>query len=298
MSVMKRLSRFEFLFIATLIFAALPGLVQARSFDGGSYRSQRLDRDSGDDNDLLHNLSVGGGVAAPSETAFSGENAAGLIYNRRPSVLAFLAAGPLYPNLLSNGLGFLAGNGMAAVSLGVQTYNNAQDQSGNISTFNFGVATYSSFINMSFGLNGVYRFQNSSAPSLAASQEPTWTADLGMLYNPFGNFRLGLNLYGLSKGVTAGAVGFAANVNPFSLVSLDVSTNNQGRGLTFKPGIGVRASSFNLAYSYGMQLDKSADSGITAGNTIGLGYEFNPTFRLQGYYNSFVPYYLGATVSF
>jgi hypothetical protein len=248
--------------------------------------------------DRKHTLSVGSGIAAPSETAFFGENPSGLIYNRRPSVLGFVASGPLHPDLISNGLSFMAGNGWAAAQLGIQSYNNTRDAGGNITTFNFGVATYSDYVDTAIGLSGMYRFRTSVSQDIAAADAPTWTADLGFLYNPFGRFRVGLNFYDLSVGVTAASVGLAAEVNPFSVLTLDASTNRSGRGLTLKPGIGVRAAGVHLAYSYGMQVDKSAASGITAGNTLGLGYEFNGNFRIDGYYNQVVPYFLGVTASF
>jgi hypothetical protein len=281
---------------------AFPGQARADDYDfGGSSRrgSGRSGFGRGErDEDRKHTLSVGSGLASPSETAFFGENPSGLIYNRQPSVLGFVASGPLHPDLISNGLAFVAGNGWAAASLGIQSYNNTRDSSGNITTFNFGVATYADFMDLAFGLNGMYRFRTSQSVDVAAADAPTWTADLGFLYNPFGRFRVGLNFYDLSQGVTAAAIGVAAELNPYSVVTLDASTDRRGRGLTLKPGIGVRAAGVHLAYSFGMQVDQSAESGITAGNTLGLGYEFNSTFRIDGYYNQVVPYFLGATVSF
>jgi hypothetical protein len=245
-----------------------------------------------------YTLSVGSGVAAPSETAFFGENPSGLIYNRGASVLGYVAAGPQHPELISNGLSFIAGNGWAAASLGVQSYTNTSDSNGNIISFNFGASAYSRFLNTAFGLNGMYRFGNESTHGVSPGNTPTWTANIGALYNPFGQFRVGLNVYDLSKGVSAVALGMAADINRFASLTLEGSTNNRGQGLTLKPGIGVRAAHVHIAYSYGMQVDHSATSGITAGNTLGLGYEFNQSFRLDAYYNHVVPYFLGATVSF
>lgn len=287
--------------LVALLVSAVSSAARASDYDfggGGSSRSSSgsSSRDGGDDR--KHTLSVGSGIAAPSETAFFGENPSGLIYNRRPSVLGFVAAGPLHPDLISNGLSFMAGNGWAAASLGIQNYNNTRDAAGNITTFNFGVATYSDYLDTSIGLSGMYRFRTSQSQDVAAADAPTWTANLGFLYNPFGRFRVGFNLYDLAQGVSAASLGIAAEVNPFSVLTLDASTDRSGRGLTVKPGIGVRAAGIHVAYSYGMQVDKSALSGITAGNTLGLGYEFNNYFRIDGYYNQVVPYFLGVTASF
>jgi hypothetical protein len=298
--------------IASAACAAAPGSARADDYDfggsssygssfgssGGSFGSgSGFGRDR-DRDDRQRTLSVGSGLAAPSQTAFFGENPAGLIYNRRPSFLGYVAAGPLHPDLISNGLSFMAGNGWAAASLGVQNYNNTRDSSGNITTFNFGAATYAEFINTALGLSGMYRFHGAGATDPAPGETPTWTADLGFLYNPYGRFRVGLNLYDLSAGMTAVGTGVAADVNRFSTLTLDASTDRHGRGLTLKPGLGVRAAGVHIAYSYGMQVDKSAASGITAGNTLGLGYEFNGNFRIDGYYNQVVPYFLGVTASF
>lgn len=281
--------------------AAMPAAARADDFDSGrDYQSFGLGASSRekDREERPYSLSVGSGIAPPSESAFFGENPAGLIYNRRPSVLGYVASGPLHTDLLSNGLSLVGGNGLAAASLGIQSYNNAQDAGGNITTFNFGLATYAEFINVAVGLSGMYRFGGVQGQGIAEGTAATWTADVGFLYNPFGKARVGFMLYNLSQGVTAGSLGFAGDVNRFSTVTLDASTDNRGQGLTFKPGIGVRADHVHLAYSYGMQVDKNATSGITAGNTLGLGYEFNPSFRITGYYNQVVPYFLGATVSF
>jgi hypothetical protein len=144
----------------------------------------------------------------------------------------------------------------------------------------------------------MYRFRTSATVDGPEADKPTWTADLGLLYNPFGRGRVGLNLYDLSAGMTAVGLAGAVDINRFSTLTFDASTDRHGRGLTLKPGIGVRAAGVHLAYSYGMQVDKSAESGITAGNTLGLGYEFNSTFRIDGYYNQVVPYFLGVTASF
>lgn len=282
----------------TLVAATVPAHADDYDFGGSGRRGSRYGGSSRGSEEQQHTLSVGSGLASPSESGIFGENPAGLIYNRQPSVLGYLSAGPLHKDLLSQGLSFLAGNGWAAASLGVQGYTNTRDSGGNIVTFNFGMSTYSEFFDLAIGLNGAYRFRNSTTPTTPESEQTTWTANLGFLYNPFGWFRAGLNLYEVDQGMTSVGLGVAADINAFSTITLDSSVDRRGRGLTLKPGIGVRAAGVHLAYSYGMQVDKTAVSGITAGNTIGLGYQFNPTFRIDGYYNQVVPYFLGATISF
>lgn len=286
------------LLLTILVTIGTSSLAQAYDFDSNRFSSRRRGgslSSFGRDEGSTQSLSIAGGIASPSSTGFFGENPTGLIFNQHASLLAYLATGKDDPSLLSNGFSFLGGNGLAAAMIGVQTYNNATDAGGSITHFNFGMATFAEAINVAFGLSGSYRFQtgsNAVDPALA----PTWTADLGILYNPFGGFQVGAMLYGLSEGVTAAGAGIAAHINTYSLFAFDVSADRHGRGLTVKPGLGVRAGSLNLTYAYGMQVDKSALSGITPGNTIGLGYDFTPQFRVIGYYNHFATYYMGATI--
>jgi hypothetical protein len=109
---------------------------------------------------------------------------------------------------------------------------------------------------------------------------------------------VGANLYELSKGMTGYALGVAAKVNDSSLLALDIGMDNHARGLVAKPGIGVRAGSLALTYAYGMQANRDGDAPITAGNTLGIGFDLSPTARVQGYYNHFSTYYFGAILSF
>jgi hypothetical protein len=240
-------------------------------------------------------LSTGGGVAAPSMNGAVGENPAGLIYNRRVGVLGYVATTKNHPELLANGFAFQGGNGLAAASVGIQNVNNATDENGNITSFTIGMSTYAEQMNVAFGLTGAYRFKK-QGKAIDPKMDSTWGADLGMLYNPYGAVQLGASLYGLSEGLTAASVGAAAHINSVSKISIDASVNNAGRGLTVKPGIAVQAKSLSLSYAYGMQVDESAASGITRGNTLGLGYNFTPAFRMTGYFNHYATYYMGANI--
>lgn len=261
---------------------------------GSSGFSPRGDRRAGGQQDT-YSLSIAGGIAAPSLTGFFGENPAGMIYNQHGTATGYIASDRDDSGLLSTGLGFGAGNGWASAMVGIQSFNNASDDRGSITKFNFGAATYISPIDTAVGLSGSYRFQTGSR-AVDPSTEPTWTADLGLLFNPYGTFQVAATAYELSKGMTAMGAGLAAHINPFSTFALDASVDRHGRGLTVKPGLGVRAGPLNLTYAYGMQVDKSAPAGITAGNTLGLGYEFSRRFRVIGYYNHYATYYLGGTI--
>lgn len=264
---------------------------------GGGYGGFNPYRAHGDfyEDPSTYSLTVGGGVASPSSMAFFGENPAGLVYNVGANMLGYLATDQQYPNLLSNGLSFMAGNGLAAASIGVQSFNNASDSGGAITRANFGVATFVDRLNVAVGLNGSYRF-TAPGDSIDPALSPTWAADAGLLFNPYGPIRFGFTAYNLDQGVTALGAGISAHVNSVSVLSLDASTDNHGQGLTVKPGIGVHAGAMNLTYAYGMQANKNGTSGISTGNTIGLGYCFNPQFSLLGYYNQFSTFFLGAQI--
>ncbi len=282
-----------FVSIGTIALAFSPLPAHAAE-SGRRFRySSRLDS-----SELQYTPSVAGSVASPSDDAVFGENPVGLIYNRQIRLRASFATVRGFGDSLGSGLSLYTGNGQGAASIGVQTVPNQQDKNGSITLFSFGVATYAETLDIAVGLDGIYRFTKKPDSSPGAGDVPTWSSDLGLLYNPHGQAHIGLTLYELAKGVTAAGVGLSTYLNPSSVVALDASVNNKGRGLTVKPGIAVLADSLSVTYAYGMKVDKGIASGITEGNTLGLGYAFNPQFKLQGYFNLVTPWYLGGTISF
>ena len=285
---------------------------QAYAYDygnsGSSYGSSAYgDRDRGSDfsdfgqdhrnDERLHILSIGAGVSAPSETVVNGENPAGLIYNRRPKLLALVRSGGKFDELLGDGAAFYAGNGLAAAMIGAETFSNTEDQNGSFSYFNFGLGTLIQPLNVAVGLNGSYRFQKKGTLP-EPDQQVTWTTNAGLLVNPFGTLRLGFEVYDISQSISGYGFGGAAQINPFSTFSLDASMATGGRGLTVKPSIGVIAGSFQMMYGYGVHVDKDVNSYIRPGNTFGLGFEANSTFQIQAFYNQLSLYQFGATIKF
>jgi hypothetical protein len=119
-----------------------------------------------------------------------------------------------------------------------------------------------------------------------------------MLFNPNGAVRTGALLYGSPDGVLGYGGGISANVNPVSILSCDASVNKDGHGFTYKPAVGIVAGNYEMNYGYGIRNDTTEISGISPGNTMGIGYRFTPKFRIQAQYNQIVLYYLGATVGF
>lgn len=284
--------------VAALILSATSSIpANAEGYEPRSRRSS-YSLGSGSDSTATYDLSVAGAVAAPSSAGFIGENPAGLIYNSTPSIQGFIASDKDHPELLSNGISVGAGNGLAAATLGVQSFANATDDRGSITRLNFGLATYAESLGTVIGLSGAYRFTNRASRAVDPGLEATWTANLGLLFNPFGIFRLGLNLYELDKGMTGAAAGVSAKLNSSSVLSIDAGADNRGRGLTVKPGIGVTAGALSLTYAYGMQVDREVRSNIAPGNTIGVGLQATDTVHVVGYYNHFELYSLSVKLRF
>ncbi len=280
--------------LSTFIYMNAAQTASAQSYGYDYGRSSDLSsKDEGQ-----HILSIGGGISSPSEATVFGENPAGLIYNRSPKLLFSLSTHPEDEHLMGTSGYFFTGNGLAAASLGVRSYSNSADQKGSISYFDFGLSTYSEGLNTSIGISGTYRFQKPGYLPPAIEQD-TWTANIGLLFNPFGAFRIGVNLYDVAHSITSYGLGLSAEVNQFATLSIDGSINSSGEGMTVKPAIGVLAGSLQVSYGYGMKThDSNHTSAISAGNTLGLGFQATEKFQLQFQYNHVALYFLGATVRF
>lgn len=249
--------------------------------------------------DKLRIVSVGGAVSTPSETPVNGENPAGLVFNNGPKVTASIETHPkkIY-GLLGNSYGFFTGNHLVGGKIGARTYSNSSDSSGAISYFDFGLATYSEYMNIAFGLDGYYRFRKQGTIPIA-QEEKSWATNLGMIINPMGVFRLGLTGYGIGQGIEAVGAGVSGDVNQYSTMGVDVSTAGNGGALTVKPSIAIIASPFMITYGYGVRFgDENASAGIPKGNTLGLGFQLSQSLRIQGSYNQHSLYYLSAAISF
>jgi len=280
------------------IVIATTSLMGSERAHAGDYGRRARVSSQFDLNETRFTPSVAGSIASPSDQGIFGENPTGLIYNNRIRLLGTFSSVRGYGDSLGSGLSLFTGNGLAAASIGVLTVPNTQDRDGTVTLFSFGVATYAEALDIAVGLNGIYRFSKSRDVSAGAGNVPTWSSDLGFLYNPYGQAHIGATLYDLSRGVTAVGIGLSTSLNSSSIVAIDASTNNHGRGLTIKPGIAVLADALSISYGYGMKVEKGVQTGITEGNTLGLGYAFNPQFKLQGYFNLVTPWYLGGTISF
>ena len=282
---------------AILLTAALTGIAsQAEDYAFSSYGRGVFTKNS---SEKMRIISVGGAVSTPSETPVNGENPAGLVFNGGPKVTASIETHPkkIY-GLLGNAYGFFTGNRLVGGRIGARTYSNSNDSSGAISYFDFGLATYSEYMNIAFGLDGYYRFRRQGTVSIS-QEEKAWATNLGMIINPMGVFRLGLTGYGIGQGIEAVGAGVSGDVNQYSTIGVDASTAGSGGALTVKPSIAILAAPFMITYGYGVRFgDENATAGIPKGNTLGIGFQLSQALRIQGSYNQHSLYYLNAAISF
>lgn len=284
-------------FAAIGLTAALTGIAaQAEDYAFTSYGRGVFTKNS---SEKLRIVSVGGAVSTPSETPVNGENPSGLVYNAGPKVTASIETHPkkVY-GLLGNAYSFFTGNRMVGGKIGGRTYGNSSDSSGAVSYFDFGLATYSDYMNIALGLDGYYRFKKQGTVP-PAEEEKAWATNLGMIVNPMGVFRLGLTGYGIGQGIEAAGVGVSGDVNQYSTLSVDASTAGNGGALTVKPSIAILASPFMITYGYGVRFgNEFASAGIPKGNTLGIGFQLSQALRIQGSYNQHALYYLNGAISF
>lgn len=249
-----------------------------------------------DDFETGHILSIGGGVASPSITSgLLGENPAGLAYNTQNKLLGELAGGNSDFNPMGSGGLFYLGNGRVGGGLGIQTFNSqfGNNNSATTTLFSYGIAAYIEGLNVSFGASGSYVFQNSGGGTTGNNN---WGLDLGLIYNPKGQVRLGATASSVIDGVDAIGVGIAADANEFATFALDASSDTHFHGKTLKPAMGIHLMDFQLTVGYGVAVDKDAPNWIRRGGSFGIGFRLTPMFQLQGYYNQLAKYYGALTI--
>jgi hypothetical protein len=245
--------------------------------------------------EAAHALSIGAGISSPSNNSALVENPAGLSYNEDTQFLG--EAGWTNSNLNPLGLGgfILLGNGHVGGGLGFQTFSRQGDNAGNVTLFNFGIATEIDSLNLSFGVTGNYVVsQNGATAGLGNSS--SLNGDIGILYNPRGNVRLGFAAFQVFSGVNALGAGIAAQASDWATFALDGSMSPQGTGKIIKPGMGIYLSSFQLTIGYGYNLDNTGNDWIRQGWAYGLGIRLSQNVHLQAYYNQLALYYAGLII--
>lgn len=251
-----------------------------------------------DDFEMNHTLSVGAGIASPSVTSSLFENPAGLSYNLQTKFLA--EGGSTNNNFNPIGLGglFFLGNGFVGGGIGVQTFNGQGDNAGLLTQLDFGIAAEISSMNISFGATGSYLIQRSGFPQ-GAWYNSNWSSDVGLIYNPRGEVRLGVTAFNVINGVDAIALGIAGDASSWATFVLDGSMNPRtATGKVLKPAMGIHLMDFQFTLGYGLPLDNGSDNWIRRYSSFGLGIRLSYNWHFQAYYNQLALYYLGLTVKF
>jgi hypothetical protein len=244
-----------------------------------------------DDFETGHILSTGAGISSPSVTSALGENPAGLVYNHQTKFLGALSGGNSSFNPLGVGGLFFLGNGFVGGGLGIQNYDSQGNGAGSMRYFQYGMAAFVQGINIAFGASGSYTLLDGGG-----SGGNHWGLDLGMIYNPKGDVRLGVTAFNAIDGINAIGVGVAADVSTYATFALDASTTPQGSGRTLKPAMGIHLMDIQLNLGHGIAIDNDASSWIRRGTSFGLGFRLSPAIHLQAYYNQIAQYYAALTI--
>lgn len=237
-------------------------------------------------------ISVGAGISAPSYMTSVFENPAGLVYNTNfkfvGSASTFDTSGGFRPTII-NGQ-FYTGNGTVGASLGVQTSLNNTNGSAIGSSLNFPVGLAASLGSVAIGLGGTFVATGSGFYVAGSSY------NLGMIASINPTTFWGLEAYNIFGGLSGFGTGFSFDVSNTATLVVDGAVDRSLKGLTLKPGMVVNAKPFQLALSYGFQVDNSSSSPISTGLNFGLGAETGQNLHWQFYYNRLSTLYLGLTV--
>ena len=236
--------------------------------------------------EATHSVSLGAGIANPAGTQAIGENPSGLIYNFGSQIEGFIQSSSSSFNPLVAGGKFFSGNGSVGAGLSF-THDQGDDQS----RLGFGLATDARSLGVAVGVSGHYRVSGAKVGNDLG-------VDVGTLFNPFGQFRLGVTAFDVTNSVTAIGAGLAMDLNRSAVFVVDATSDKALKGLSLKPGLGVTVESLTLTYSYGIQIDKNYSTRVmTLGSSLGLGFALTKNVNLEAYYNQVAKYYVGLGLS-
>lgn len=245
----------------------------------------------GSSSEMNHELSVGAGIASPSYiTGLFGENAAGLAYNQTFKIQTHVNAADDQFNPLGYGAGFLAGNGIVGGGL----YAQAGGETGVLS---WGLGAAFDSIDLAIGVNGSYALIKNGGSYAGTTN--SWGLNAGLIVNPNGKFRVGVNTYGLLNSVDAVGVGLALDPNQWATLVVDSAYTMGGNGtIELKPGFEIHLAMVRLAAAYGFKAAGPGGSVISDGASGGLGFSLGSHVGLQFYYSQLSKYYGGLTIRF
>ncbi len=253
----------------TLIFVYLTAL-NSFAKDGGS----------------SHELSVGAGMASPSETSALFENPAGLVYNSRIQFQGFGSSGNSSFNPLTAGAGIFLGNGMVGGAINATALTN---NIGNTLSLQAGLAA-SIGGRIALGIEGSFLTSNSSAIN-------QFDTNVGVIFNSHHDLRFGFAALGVVGGVDGYGAGIAYDLNSNATLAFDASTDSGLNTIGGKPALMIHLNPIQLTGGYAFTIKNAVASPLISGASVGVGINLSDKFKLQGYYNQLANYFFGLKVA-
>jgi hypothetical protein len=232
------------------------------------------------DIDSARMMSIGAGIASPSKTTALVENPAGLSLNEKTRLLGVLASDNDNLNPLDYGGGIFFGNGSVGAAGQITRVGGAATD------LDLGLGVLISQLDMSFGA----AFEH----DLSASGSG-WSTNLGAIFNTKGKWRIGAEVRDAFNGPSGFGLGFATDLTQDVTFDVDGSTDKDFKGLHVKPTLAIDVHVFQIAFGYGIQVDKNSSSFINTGFALALAFKLSDAAYLQFYYNQIEKYYLGVT---
>jgi hypothetical protein len=241
-----------------------------------------------------HGLSMADGIASPSVTTGLVENPAGLHYNRKGKLLFALATPDTDLAPLGLGAGFFGGNGSFGGGLMLQSYIDQGVNSSRGLLLKGGIGFEIPPLNTAFGINAGRLFYEQGG-RVASVATTGWLADLGMIINPKGPGRLGIQFYSPFSGLSAVGAGYAHDVSQHITLGIDAIYGTGARAMSLKPAFAVNSSGFLFNCAYGFNVVGDQGLIVRDGFSFGLGIPIGSTL-LHFYYSHLAHYYLGLSI--
>ena len=232
-----------------------------------------------------HSITVGAGYSSPSDTTALTENPSALVFNNRPLLSGAAETEQKNFNPWTAEAGLFLGNGQVGAGVAVDHLM----KSGNPYYVAGGLAAQIEPLHTALGITCGGTTDNSIAFACNA---------VGIMITPANGLRLGATGYNLINSSATKYYGFGVSIpaNTYATISLDGSTDSQGKGSMFEPALGIALSSLELMGGYGFSLDSNSQIGIRQGAQAGLGFKLGPQMHVEAYYNHLAHYFLALTL--
>lgn len=223
-------------------------------------------------------------MVSPSNTNAIWENPAGLIYTEDFKAMVGMSVLNQNFNAFGASGAFYLGNGLVGGGIGLHSFSNLSNNSNAVLLTNFGIAADIRPLYFALGVSGSYLI-NSWNYGVGSTGSLAYGLNIGIIANPQGDLRWGFNVFDILGGPDALGSGVVWDPTSFASLGLDVTTNLNFQGFTFKPGMAIHIQEVQLTGSYGFQTDVLAGPYMRTGLTAGIGFRIPPWFHIQIYYN-------------